>query len=154
MTDDSHRIHLAANDPAFPAQREAAFAVIVAAICDVLLPLGYAQVGSTWRRETAAGRSAINLQRSRYGFDASMTLRFLLPDGSPIETGAWADSPEIPLSAFCAGGSDVGLIRYLDVRDDPASLDRPMSVLRDQALPWLEAHHAGLCPPITPQPPR
>jgi hypothetical protein len=154
MTDDSHRIHLAANDPAFPAQREAAFAVMVAAITAVVAPLGYVQAGSTWRRETAAGRSAINLQRSRYGFDAAITLRFLLPDGSPIETGVWADSPEIPLSAFVEAGGDIGLIRYLDVRDNPHCLVLPMAILQDQAIPWLERHHTGERPAITPQPAR
>jgi hypothetical protein len=152
MTDD-HRIHLAANDPAFPAQREAAFAVIADAITAVVAPLGYTQVGSTWRRETAAGRSAINLQRSRYGFDAVLTLRFLLPDGSPPDRGAWADAPEIPLIAFCQGAvSDPGVITYLDVRDNPACLDVPMAVLRDHALPWLDAHHSGHSAPISQTP--
>jgi hypothetical protein len=136
-TDDSHRIHLAANDPAFPAQREAAFQVISDAITAVVAPLGYHQVGSTWRRETASGRSAINLQRSRYGFDAVITLRFLLPDGSPLDHGAWVDTPEIPLIAFC---------------DDPACLDMPIAVLRDHALPWLDAHHSGHSLPINPRP--
>ncbi len=152
MTTDDHRIHLAANDPAFPAQREAAFVVICDAISATLAPLGYAQTGSTWRRETSAGRSAINLQRSRYGFDAAITLRFLLPDGAPLETGPWADAPEIPLSAFCTGGTDPGLILYLDVRDSPACLDCPMAILRDHALPWLERHHNGESPPISPAP--
>jgi hypothetical protein len=128
-TDDSHRIHLAANDPAFPAQREAAFTVISDALTAMLAPLGYVQIGSTWRRETTAGRSAVNLQRSRYGFDAA-----------------------IPLSAFCEGGEDPGLIRYLDVRDDAACLDRPMSILRTQAMPWLERHHNGENPAISSQP--
>jgi hypothetical protein len=150
--DDDHRIHLAANDPAFPAQREAAFAVICEAMSGILVPLGYALMGTTWRRETAAGRSAINLQRSRYGFDASITLRFLLPDGVPIETGAWADGPEVPLTVFCTDERDVGQIRYLDVRDNPACLDRPMAILRDHAVPWLERHHFGENPAITPQP--
>lgn len=150
--DDDHRIHLAANDPAFPAQREAAFAVICDAITATLAPLGYTQTGSTWRRETPAGRSAINLQRSRYGFDASITLRFLLPDGSPLETGAWADTPEIPLSVFCADATDPGLILYLNVRDNPACLDRPMAILRDHAVPWLEHHHTGESLPISPAP--
>ena len=152
MIDDDHRIHLAANDPAFPAKREAAFAVICDAITTALAPFGYTQVGSTWRRETAAGRSAINLQRSRYGFDAAITLRFLLPDGSPLETGVWADAPEIPLSAFCADDMDPGVVKYLDVHDDPACLDAPIAVLRDHALAWLDAHHSGHCSPISPQP--
>jgi hypothetical protein len=151
-TDDSHRIHLAANDPAFPAQREAAFAVISETITTTLAPLGYMQVGSTWRRETVAGRSAISLQRSRYGFEAAITLRFLLPDGSPLEEGPWAEAPEIPLSAFCTTLPDPGLIRYIDVRDDPACLKRPMQILHDIALPWLEQHHAGDHPDINPVP--
>jgi hypothetical protein len=153
MTDNDHRIHLAANDPAFPAQREAAFAVIMAEVAVVAEPAGYTLRGTTWTRETAAGRTAINLQRSRYGFDVAITLRFLLPDGAPLETGAWADSPEISLAAFVADADhDPGVIPYLDVHDDPACLDQPMAILRDRALPWLDAHHSGTSLPISPQP--
>jgi hypothetical protein len=148
-----HRIHLAANDPAFPAQREAAFAVIVAAVAAVAEPAGYALRGTTWTRETAAGRTAINLQRSRYGFDVAITLRFLQPDGSPLETGEWTDSPEITLAAFIADiHRDPGVISYLDVHENAGCLDRPLAILRDRALPWLDAHHSGHCLPISPRP--
>lgn len=151
--DNSHRIHLAANDPAFPAKREAAFAVMMAAIAAVIEPQGYALRGSTWARESASGRTAVNLQRSRYGFDAQITLRFLLPDGSPLEEGAWADSPEIVLAAFQGdAGHDPGTISYLDVHENSACLDVPIAILRDLALPWLDAHHGGNSPPISPQP--
>lgn len=145
--DNDHRIHLAANDPAFPAKREAAFAVIVAAVAGVVEPLGYGLRGSTWARETTAGKTAVNLQRSRYGFDAVISLRFLRPDGTVPDSGLWADDDEVTLAAFAPdAASDPGVISYLDVHENPACLDHPMAILRDHALPWLDAHHAGVSP--------
>lgn len=151
MTDDSHRIHLAANDPAFPAKREAAFTAIVAAVAQVAQPLGYTLRGSTFSRETPAGKTAINLQRSRYGFDAIISLRFLLADGTVPKTGIWAAEDEVSLAHFVPdAGSDPGTISYLDVDENPACLAGPMAVLRDLALPWLDAHHHGKSLTITP----
>lgn len=156
MTDDnSHRIHLAANDPAFPAKREAAFAVIVAAVARVAAPMGYTLRGSTFARETAAGKTAINVQRSRYGFDAIISLRFLLPDGSVPESGIWADDAEVALAQFAPeGAADPGTISYLDVHEDAACLDATVAILADHALPWLESHHNGAVAPISPVPAR
>jgi hypothetical protein len=140
--DTSHRIHLAANDPAFPAKREAAFATIIAAVGAVAMPLGYTLRGSTFARETVAGKTAINVQRSRYGFDAIISLRFLLADGSALDTGVWADHDEVTLAQFATGcTSDPGTISYLDVHENAACLDLPMAILHDHALPWLDKHH-------------
>jgi hypothetical protein len=153
MTDNSHRIHLAANDPAFPAKREAAFAVIVAAVAQVVTPLGYTLRGSTFARETAAGKTAINVQRSRYGFDAVISLRFLLPDGTVPETGIWADDAEVALAQFATeGAADPGTISYLDVHEDATCLDATLEILQERALPWLDAHHNGENQPLNPLP--
>jgi hypothetical protein len=141
--DTSHRIHMAANDPAFAQKREAAVQIIADAIAAVVLPLGYAQTGLTWARETAAGKTAVHLQRSRYGFDASIILRFVTPTGDLPDDAVWQAGDDIGLDRFAAPGMDAGVLIYLDVLENPGSLDRPMATLRNHALPWLDAHHAG-----------
>ena len=129
--DNSHRIHIAANDPGFPAKREAAVALICAAITDIATPVGYTCKGTTWSRTTPQGRSAINLQRSRYGFTASITLRFLLPDGTSPTEGIWAQDDDITLQNFtdATDGPDLANIAYIEIIENPASLDRPMHIL-------------------------
>ncbi len=145
--DTSHRIHIAANDPAFPAKREAAVGLICAAIEAIAFPAGYTRKGTTWSRTSPQGRTAINLQRSSYGFVAHINLRFLQPDGTPTETGVWALDDSIQLQRFYLpneqSGSEDGMLTYLDVHDDPACLDLPMHILKSRALPWLQAHHTA-----------
>lgn len=151
-TDHSHRIHIAANDPAFAAKREAAFAVICAAINDAVTPAGYTRKGTTWARETPRGRTAINLQRSRYGFEANLNLRFLTPDGAYPTTGVWAEDDDIRVAHFYlpteGTGPEKGVIYYLDVHEDASSLNQLVHILKTRALPWLDAHHTA---PIHPQ---
>ena len=149
-SDISHRIHIAANDPAFPAKRETAVALICAAITAIAAPMGYTCTGTTWRRTSPQGRSAINLQRSRYGFTAALSLRFLLPDGTAPTQGIWALEDEIALHHFtaAAGGLTLGdTLEYIDIIEHPASLDLPMHILATYALPWLDAHHTDGQPP-------
>ena len=150
MTDTSARIHIAASDPAFPAKREAAVAMICAAITAIATPLGYVQSGTNWARSTVAGRSVINLQRNRYGWDCTLNLRFLTPDGTSPQHGFWADSDDIGLDRFHlpTDGPATGNLVYLDIHADPSTLDQSMQILRDRALPWLDAHHSG-SPKIT-----
>jgi hypothetical protein len=149
--DQSHRIHIAANDPAFAAKREAAVATICAAIDDAVIPAGYTRKGTTWVRETTQGRTAINLQRSRYGFEAYLYLRFLTPDGAYPTTGVWAQDDDIRIAHFYllteGTGPEKGVIYYLDVHQEPSSLDQPLHILKTRALPWLDAHHTASTPP-------
>jgi mannose-6-phosphate isomerase-like protein (cupin superfamily) len=145
--DTSHRIHIAANDPAFAQKREAAVMVICDAISAVAVPFGYTQKGMTWARETPRGKTAIHLQRSRYGFDAVINLRFLTPDGDLPDGAVWQDGDDIRIDRFSlpdeGRGPQNGALSYMDVHDNPACLDGPMDILRNRALPWLDAHHAG-----------
>lgn len=145
--DHSHRIHIAANDPAFPAKRDAAITLICQAITDIAAPMGYTRKGTTWSRTTARGKSAIHLQRSRYGFAADINLRFLMPDGTAPDHGIWAQDDDVSLRHFYlsaeSSGPENGVIIYLDVHDDPASLDLIMHILATRALPWLDAHHSA-----------
>lgn len=149
--DTSHRIHIAANDPGFPAKREAAIALICQAITDIAAPLGYTRKGTTWSRTTARGKSAIHLQRSRYGFTASLTLRFLTPDGTALNHGVWAQDDDIRLRQFYlqseSCGTEAGEITYLDVHENPVCLNEPMHILATRGLPWLDAHQTASFPP-------
>ena len=111
-------------------------------------PFGYAKTGTNWARATQAGRSVINLHRNRYGWDCHINLRFLTADGDYPANSAWTQGDDIRLDRFYlpneGHGTDNGVLTYLDLHDDPATLAFPMKVLRDRALPWLDAHHGGL----------
>jgi hypothetical protein len=139
--DTSHRIHIAANDPAFAAKREAAVLVICEAISAMALPMGYTQKGTTWSRETARGKTAINLQRSRFGFDAYINLRFVTPAGDLPDDPVWQQGDDIRLDRFCRDNEGDGVLSYLDVSENQDCLTQPMKILRERALPWLDAHH-------------
>ena len=149
--DTSHRIHIAASDPAFPAKREAAVALICQAITAIAAPMGYTRKGTTWSRETKRGKSAIHLQRSRYGFTAYINLRFVTPDGNSLNSGVWAQDDDIRIQRFYLPTESIGLedgvLTYLDVSETPDCLIEPMHILASRALPWLDAHHETLIPP-------
>ena len=149
--DQSHRIHIAANDPAFPAKREAAVKLICQAITDVATPMGYTRKGTTWARTTKRGKSAIHLQRSSYGFVAYINLRFVTPDGNSLNSGVWAQDDDIRIQRFYLPTESIGLedgvLTYLDVSETPDCLIEPMHILASRALPWLDAHHETLIPP-------
>jgi hypothetical protein len=136
------RKHSAANDPAFPARREEAYARIVTALDGALVPLGYALKGTTWSKSSPRGRSAIHLQRNRYGWEVQIVLRFLTPDGDPPDHPDWDEDGEISMERFGGGGGeDPGRLAFLDVLDSPAHLVRTVDILVDEALPWLETLH-------------
>jgi mannose-6-phosphate isomerase-like protein (cupin superfamily) len=135
------RIHTSSQDPAFPARREAAFGMIMAAVDGALSPLGYALKGTTWSRSTAAGKSAVHLQRNRYGWDVHLSLRFVTPDGSAPDTEDWHDEDDIRLSRFSEDGKDPGTLAYLDVEENPQCLEDAVHLLTTKAIPWLEQHH-------------
>lgn len=136
------RKYAAAHDPSFPERREEAYRTIVAALDAALVPLGYGLKGSTWSRSTAAGKSAVHLQRSRYGWEVQLVLRFLTPDGEAPDHPDWDADGEITLERFGGGGGeDPGRLAFLDVLDKPAQLARTIDILVIEALPWLETLH-------------
>jgi hypothetical protein len=139
------RKYAAAHDPAFPQRRELAYQTIVTALEVALGPLGYAVKGSTWTKVSAAGKSAVHLQRSRYGWEVQIVLRFLTPEGEAPDHPDWDDDGEITLERFGGGGGeDPGRLAFLDVLDKPTRLARTIDILVDEALPWLETlHEAG-----------
>ncbi|MGL4235185.1 cupin domain-containing protein [Tabrizicola sp.] len=146
--DRSARIHTASQDPEFPARREAGHRAIMAALDAALGPLGYALKGTTWSRTSDTGKSAVHLQRSRYGWEVCLTLRFLMPDGSAPDTDHWREDGEVGLSRFVEEG-DPGTIAYLDAEEQPERLAHVIDILTTRAIPWLEAHHddPGNVPP-------
>jgi hypothetical protein len=140
--DTAARKHTAANDPAFPARREEAYARIVEALDRALTPKGYALKGTTWSKSSALGKSAVHLQRNRYGWDVQIVLRFLTLDGSAPDHPDWDEDGEITMERFGGGGGeDPGRLAFLDVLDRPGHLTRTVDILVDEALPWLESLH-------------
>jgi hypothetical protein len=140
--DLSARKHTAAHDPAFPARREEAYGRIVAALDALLVPEGYALNRTTWSRTTAAGKSAVHLQRNRYGWDVQIVLRFVTPDGEVPDHPDWPGGEDVSLADFFENAeSDPGTLAFVDVLDRPDCLDVVVEILRDQALPWFDALH-------------
>jgi hypothetical protein len=136
------RQHSAANDPAFPERREAAYVKIVAALDAALTPVGYALKGSTWSRTSNCGKSAVHLQRNRYGWDVQIVLRFVTPDGDPPDHPDWDEGEDMTMVRFGGGGGeDPGRLAFLDVLEKPCHLTRCIDILLTEALPWLETLH-------------
>ena len=136
------RKHTAANDPAFPARREEAWGRIVAALDGLLVPAGYGLSGTTWSRVTAAGKSAVHLQRNRYGWDVQIVLRFVTPDGGVPDHPDWPGGEDVTLAAFFEQAErDPGTLAFVDVLEQPDCLAVAVEILREQALPWFESLH-------------
>jgi hypothetical protein len=136
------RKHTAAHDPAFPARREAAHTAILAALAQALEPFGYTLKGSTFSRSSPKGKSAVHLQRSRYGWDAQIVLRFVTPDGGPPAHPDWPEDNDLILGDFAEDlPRDPGTLAFVDVLDDPATLARALDILTTRALPWVDALH-------------
>jgi len=136
------RQHAAAHDPTFPERRELAFRTIVAALDAAIAPAGYVLKGSTWSRFTPRGRSAVHLQRSRYGWEVQVLLRFLTVAGEPPDHPDWPEGEDVTLIRFGGGGGeDPGRLAFLDVLERPAQLARTIDILVAEALPWLEKMH-------------
>jgi hypothetical protein len=140
--DLSARKHLAANDPAFPARREEAWGRIVAALDGVLGPEGYVLSKTTWSRVSAAGKSAVHLQRNRYGWDVQIILRFVTPDGEVPDHPDWPGGDDVTLQDFFdEADHDPGTLAFVDALDQPECLALALTILREQVLPWFAALH-------------
>lgn len=140
--DLSARKHLAGSDPAFPARREEAWERIVAALDGALGPAGYGLSVTTWSRATAAGKSAVHLQRNRYGWDVQIILRFVTPSGEPPDHPDWPGGEDVMLAEFFEQAErDPGTLAFIDVLERPECLDLAVEILREQVLPWFDALH-------------
>jgi hypothetical protein len=140
--DTAARKHTAANDATFPARREEAYTQVVAALDAALAPHGYTLKRTTWSKVTDHGRSVVHLQRSRYGWDVQIVLRFLTPEGAPPDHPDWDEDGEMTLERWGSGnGEDPGRLAFLDVLEQPSRLARTMEILLDEALPWLDVLH-------------
>lgn len=138
------RKHTAAHDPAFPERREQAFAAILSALRGVLEPEGYGLKGSTFSRTTPGGRSAVHLQRSRYGWDAQIVLRFVTPDGNASNHPDWPQDEDLTLWHFAPDlPLDPGTLAFVDVLNDSDALAGALDILASRALPWLDSLHDG-----------
>jgi hypothetical protein len=140
--DLSARKHLAGSDPAFPAKREEAWGRIVSALAGVLEPAGYVLAKTTWSRMTAAGKSAVHLQRDRYGWDVRIVLRFVTQSGEVPDHPDWPGGEDVTLAEFFERAEgDPGTLAFVDVLERPECLDLAAEILREQILPWFAALH-------------
>jgi hypothetical protein len=142
--DLSARKHLAGSDPAFPARREEAWGRIVAALDALLAPEGYGLSKTTWSRVTASGKSAVHLQRDRYGWDVRIILRFVTPSGEVPDHPDWPGGEDVTLQDFLhEADHDPGTLAFVDVLDQPETLAIALTILRQQVLPWFDSLHRG-----------
>lgn len=138
--DPGARIHRAAHDPHFPEKREKAIDAIHQALGAAAAAHGFTAKPRSWLKTGPLGQVSFYMQRSRFGFEASIWLVFHpanLPSG-----GIWAEEDEVPLAWFYpeAEAGDAGALIYLDVLEQPEKLARAMAILTQRALPWLTAH--------------
>lgn len=159
VIDTGVRMHIAAHDPEFPAKREAAVAAITAAIDAVAQAHGFTKKPRSWAKSGDLGTVSIHLQRSRYGFDCHIDLGFQPLAGGLSTSGPWALDDYVALARFypphpsesgAAAPTEQGAITYLDVHEHPDGLAIPMTVLSEQALPWLTAHLTNPAAPNQP----
>lgn len=140
--DLSARKHLAGSDPAFPARREEAWARIVSGLDGVLKQAGFVLTRTTWNKVTPAGKSAVHLQRDRYGWDVRIVLRFVTPAGEVPDHPDWPGGEDVTLAEFFERAEgDPGTLAFVDVLDRPECLDLALDILREQVLPWFAALH-------------
>ena len=110
----------------------------------VLRPAGYVLTRTTWNKVTAAGKSAVHLQRDRSGWDVRIVLRFVTPSGDVPDHADWPGGEDVALAEFFERAEgDPGTLAFIDVLEKPECLDLAVEVLREQVLPWFEALHAG-----------
>jgi hypothetical protein len=132
--DPGARIHRAAHDPDFPEKREKAVQTILTAINAVATAQGFTAKKASWAQSGPLGTVSLHLQRSSYGFDCTVNLVWQPLD--EMSKGRWADTDVIPLTDFETADAS-GTILYLDVWEDPKTLEAAMDLLAIQALPWL-----------------
>lgn len=139
--DNAVRAHLAANDPNFPAQREAAMATITHEVNTIAQRHGFIAKPKSWAKTGPLGTVTITIHRSPYGFEAYVDLGFQ-PEGAAH--GPWAQDDVIRLGQFypddAADADDRGALIYVDIVEGSTALSDAMQVLDRRALPWLVAH--------------
>lgn len=141
------RIHRAAHDPHFPEKRERAIETICEGMDVAAAANGFTAKPRSWVKTGPLGQVSFYLQRSRFGFEASIHLVFH-PANLP-STGIWAEEEDIPLAWFYPmdEAADAQVLIYLDVLEQPEKLQRAMAVLSETALPWLARHLTEENPP-------
>jgi hypothetical protein len=139
--DHGVRMHIAAHDPAFPDKREAAVNTILAAIDTVARAHGFTTKAKSWAKEGPLGTVSLHLQRSRYGFECYIHLGF--QPNSDEGRGPWAQDDFVRLGRFyptnILATEEPDALMYLDVVSNAETLNEPMEILANHALPWLMA---------------
>jgi hypothetical protein len=90
------------------------------------------------------GKSAVHLQRSRYGWDAQIVLRFVTPEGDASNHPDWPEDEDLTLWHFASDlSTEPGTLAFVDVLENPETLAAAIDLLATRALPWLDALHDG-----------
>ena len=116
--------------------------IIVTRLDALLSPLGYVLKGGTFSLASPQGKSAVHLQRSRYGWDVQIVLRFVTLEGEAPDHPDWPGDEDITLANFFEETrSDPGTLAFIDVLERPECLSAVVEILKDQVLPWFDSLH-------------
>jgi hypothetical protein len=148
----TQRILDAALDKGFPEKRKLAVKRINDALKAALLPAGFAHNKGVFTRNIGQNKGVVRLERSRFGFEAMITVSVekpaLLPGAQspePIRLHEFLRKDELP--PLSEGGS--GWIEYQQVFQDASAMEPHIKLLMDRALPWMMAHSALRTPDVS-----
>src|SRR5262245_29334865 len=145
--------------PDLKAIRAKVFKTLVAEFDATLRPLGYDRTGTEWRKASKFGRSILQLQKSRYGFNLYINVgrlpRFVLiprtgmsgtRDGFVL--ARFQDfCPELPQRDY-----ENDSLYYVKLHENAAFRDAVITIVRSRLVPWIEARHKGLSLIFLPSP--
>lgn len=135
-----------ANDPDFPAKRDAAEQTLQKAITQVLTVAGFRFDGKDWVRFGRNGTMTVVLLRSRWGYDCGINLRFA--QGRMVRKHQlWFDSDQLSLGKFYTTKEDPrkepGHLHYLNIFEGNGDLEKAMMILESRVVPFVEEHLNG-----------
>ncbi|MGL5008388.1 MAG: hypothetical protein ACRC6I_00790 [Paracoccaceae bacterium] len=152
MKPHDKRIHEAALDKDFPEKRKVAVSRINAALKTALVPAGFTHSKGAFTRAIGNKKGIVRLERSRYGYEAMITVTIEGPatmfgtqGPKTVRLHEFMRKEELP--PMSEGGS--GWIEYLMVYQDAAAMDPHIKLLMERALPWLMAHAANRSPDVS-----
>ncbi|WP_149587260.1 hypothetical protein [Tabrizicola flagellatus] len=137
------------NRPDRKTRREAVIRALRDRLDRLMLPMGFVRDGADWERDLPAGQARVAIQRFSGGVNATLVVAFV-PKRRPAHVHAdrlWTQLPNFVLTGEHRFARD-GTIHYALADHDAATMDFPLAVLRDRALPWLLAHGQGDFPDL------
>ncbi len=146
------RILEAGRDKEFPEKRKVAVRRINDALKAALLPAGFTHDKGVYTRKIGRNKQIVRLERSRYGFEAMITVAVEGPapifgkrEAKAVRLHEFLRKEEHPLPS--EGSS--GWIEYLLVFRDAAAMEMHIKLLMERALPWMMAHQTFPAPAVS-----